>query len=202
MQEACTQLLRWQGRFPKASLMAMNINLSPRQLLQRDFIDQARAVMRGAGINTQSINFEIREKAITQNLDAAVNSISALKDLGVGIQVDDFGRGYSSFSHINYLPVDTLKIDRSFLQSSQRVNRDVDSTRSIIDMGHRFGLTVVAEGIETERQMRMLQGMGADFGQGYYISRPIKAMDVEARLRSDAEAEDRQPSAPDPSSQA
>jgi diguanylate cyclase (GGDEF)-like protein len=189
IKEACTQLLQWQGRYPKASLMAMNINLSARQLLQRDFIDQLRGVILDVGIKPRSLNFEIRENAITQNLDAAVNSISALKELGVGIQVDDFGRGYSSFSHINYLPVDTLKIDRSFVQAPPSVNRNSGSTRSIIDMGHRFGLTVVAEGIETERQLRMLENMGADFGQGYYISRPAKAIDVESRLGSQPDEE-------------
>jgi diguanylate cyclase (GGDEF)-like protein len=187
VKEACLHLVRWRTRYPTASLIGMNINLSARQLLQQNLIDQVRGVILDAGIETKSINFEIRENVITQNLDAAVNSITALKGLGVGIQVDDFGRGYSSFSHINYLPVDTLKIDRSFVQAPAHTDRNRDSTRSIIEMGHRFGLTIVAEGIETEQQMRMLQVMGADFGQGYYISRPIKAIHVEERLRDEAD---------------
>jgi EAL domain-containing protein (putative c-di-GMP-specific phosphodiesterase class I) len=169
--------------------MAVNINLSAKQFLQVDFIDQVQGVILDAGIASKSINFEIRENAITQNLDAAVNSISALKDLGVGIQVDDFGRGYSPFSHINYLPVDTLKIDRSFVQAVPDARRKPDSARSIIDMGHKFGLSIVAEGIETEQQMRILQGMGADFGQGYFISRPITAIDVESQLKSEPQSE-------------
>lgn len=185
LKEACTQLRSWQRQYASALQMAVNINLSAKQFLQKDFVDQVHGVILDAGIASKSINFEIRENAITQNLDIAVNSISGLKDLGVGIQVDDFGRGYSPFSHINFLPVDTLKIDRSFVQAMPDARRKPDSTRSIIDMAHKFGLSIVAEGIETEQQMRILQGMGADFGQGYYISRPISAIDVESQLKSE-----------------
>jgi diguanylate cyclase (GGDEF)-like protein len=176
LDEACRQLRAWQdsGQFDDA--LILNVNVSARQLQQRDLVDSVRQILEAHQLDPRSLSLEITESCLMQDSDAG--QLRQLAALGVKLAIDDFGTGYSSLSYLSRLPIDTLKIDRSFVA---RLGQEPESTavvQTIIALAHALGLSVTAEGIETSAQAAHLQTLGCTRGQGFLYARPAPAAEL------------------------
>lgn len=179
LRAACEQALAWQ----QAGLppLRMAVNLSVRQLQQPDIAHRIRAVLNETGLSPHSLGLEITESMLIGESAHGVNVLRSLKSLGVEISLDDFGTGYSNLSYLRKLPIDVVKVDRSFVHDVGAAPTDVSMTRAVIGMAHSLHKKVLAEGVETEAQMALLAALRCDQVQGYFFSRPLPADGV-ARL--------------------
>jgi diguanylate cyclase (GGDEF)-like protein/PAS domain S-box-containing protein len=175
LETACQQMRIWQSRFPEDPPLTINVNLSARHLLQSDLLQQCRTILFETQLSHSSLCLEVTESAMMPNPEAAIELMMQLKDLGIKIAMDDFGTGYSSLSYLHRFPLDSLKIDRSFVS---RIMEDDEIVRTILTLGHNLGLKVVAEGVETIEQVAKLQGLGCEYAQGYYFSMPINTQET------------------------
>jgi diguanylate cyclase (GGDEF)-like protein/PAS domain S-box-containing protein len=162
LREACLQLKRWQEE--SARLLTMNVNVSARSLLVPDFSERLAGILKETKLEAGRVRLELTESVLMDQV-ASRDLLAALRSQGVGLMIDDFGTGYSSLSYLHTLPLDALKIDRSFVQEMTAGNVQIVST--IILLAQSLGLNVVAEGIETQEQVRQLQGLGCEVGQGF-----------------------------------
>ena len=178
---ACAQVRRWQKRLHPELRLA--INLSGRQFQQPDLGTQVLEAARLTGFPMSCLDLEITESYAMQNADATIHTLRELKALGVGISIDDFGIGYSSLSYLKRFPIDTLKIDRSFVRDIAEDPDDAAIVTAVIAMAHSLKLKVVAEGVETEAQREFLLGRGCDFAQGFLFAAPLPAEECETLLR-------------------
>jgi EAL domain-containing protein (putative c-di-GMP-specific phosphodiesterase class I) len=153
----------------------MSVNLSARDLLDQNLPQKFAEVLARYGVQAASFCLEITESSIMDDPVRAQQTLEGLHAMGVDLSIDDFGTGYSSLAYLKRLPVDELKIDKSFVMNMERDADDAKIVRSTIDLGHNMGLRVVAEGIESEAVWQILSKMGCDQGQGYFMSRPIAA---------------------------
>jgi diguanylate cyclase (GGDEF)-like protein len=156
------------------------VNLSARDLMDQDFASKVQGLASGSGMNLERLTLEITESSMMEDPERSLQNLQRLRQLGVKLSVDDFGTGYSSLAYLKRLPLDELKIDRSFVMQMQANAADVSIVRSTIDLAHNLGLSVVAEGIESAGVFRQLQQLGCDEGQGYRIARPMPAADFRA----------------------
>jgi diguanylate cyclase (GGDEF)-like protein len=171
MEQACKVLASWETAFPGSGL-SISVNLSARQFSSPDLVQNLFDCIHANGIDPARLKLEITESDVMTNPEVTVQKLRLMKELGLSILVDDFGTGYSSMSYLQRFPIDTLKIDRSFVtRLDQHANRVI--VRTIVNLAHSLGLSVVAEGIETERQYLTLRDMGCEFAQGFHFSRPI-----------------------------
>ena len=151
----------------------LSINLSASLLHDIELIDTIQNAVEIWGIDTATLIFEVTESAMMADPELSMNVLQQISELGAKISIDDFGTGYSSLAYLKQLPVDELKIDKSFVLKMTENESDHKIVRSIIDLAHTFDMTVVAEGIENQKTMELLTTMGCDIGQGYYIARPM-----------------------------
>lgn len=172
LAEGCAIAARWNARFPGRKLV-ISINVSPRQLLQPNFIGQVRDALADAGATPSTIVLEITEGVAIAKPERAIHIMRELGALGVKISLDDFGTGYSSLSHLHLYPFDTLKLDRSFVSGLDDRGRARSVVRAVLDLALSMNMRVVAEGIETLGQRDHLRAMGCDFAQGFFYSRPL-----------------------------
>jgi len=168
---ACRQILAWQREFGQN--IVLNINLSSKQFSQSDLIEHIQSALQETGFPPACLTLEITESAIMENIELATLMLHQVQALGVKVEVDDFGTGYSSLTYLLQLPVNGLKIDRSFIHYLGVDLRRTEIVRTIITLAHNIGMTVVAEGIETEVQRAGLAEMSCDYGQGYFLSKPL-----------------------------
>jgi diguanylate cyclase (GGDEF)-like protein len=173
LNEATRQLVEWSA-VPGLAGVRVAVNISGRHLLSRQLPGHIRAVLDQTGIDPHRISIEITETVLLTDLVAAATELDAVRALGVEVAIDDFGTGYTSLAHLQQLPIDIIKIDRSFI-SQLNVGRGSSLVRMVTDLGHAIGINIVAEGVETSEQMSALQAMGADLLQGYLLSRPLEA---------------------------
>jgi EAL domain-containing protein (putative c-di-GMP-specific phosphodiesterase class I) len=173
LEEACRQGRTWQVDFPTEPPRAMSVNLSARQFQHAGLLDDITRVLSRTQLDPHTLKLEITESVVMQDVDASVTTLHALTALGIHLVIDDFGTGYSSLSYLKRLPVDTLKIDRSFVDGLGRDIHDDAIVRSVIALGQSLNLSVTGEGIETRAQLSRLQVLGCDEGQGYYFARPL-----------------------------
>ena len=183
--EACRQTAVWnqQGMPP----LCVSVNLSVRQLNPGRLVNLVRAALDKAGLPPTQLELEVTESLLMEDVDAARIALSEIKDLGVRISVDDFGTGYSSMNYLKRFPIDTLKIDQTFVRELPEDPDDTAITAAIIALGHALRLDVVAEGVETEQQLSFLHEQGCDRAQGYLLSRPKPADDFAAWIRDRGE---------------
>ena len=179
LREASRQMNEWHQRFASLPPLTISINLSTRQFSQPDLIERINAVLAETGLRPESLKIEITESAVMENAESAVEMLNQLKALGVQLSIDDFGTGYSSFNYLHRFPIDTLKIDRSFISRMDLQPENVEIVRTIIALAHNLGMKVVAEGIETPAQMNRLRDLGCEYGQGYYLARPMDSAAAE-----------------------
>jgi diguanylate cyclase (GGDEF)-like protein len=176
---ACRQLGEWQRRHPLRTDLVMSVNVSARQLISTQLIDQVRAAVESSGINPSSLALEITESAVIADPDATIDLLRRIKKLGVRIYLDDFGIGYTSLSYLHKLPLNGLKMDRSFMQCVSERRDYAAVVQAIITLSRNLGISVIAEGVETPEQVAMLQAMECEYAQGYLFGRPCEAAQAE-----------------------
>ncbi len=173
MHEACRQTRQWQVQFGMDPPLTISVNISSRQFSQPDLTQQINEILKATELPANSLSLELTEMTLIEDMEAAVIQIESLRKIGVGIDIDDFGTGYSSLGYLRHLPVENLKIDRSFV-STLGVNRSaIPIIRAIIAMANSLGMNVIAEGIETEDQVNSLIEMKCGYGQGFLFNKPI-----------------------------
>ncbi|WP_100637849.1 putative bifunctional diguanylate cyclase/phosphodiesterase [Marinobacter salexigens] len=177
---ACRQLAAWNGT--RFGHLRVAVNLSGRELDDENLVDHIRDALNAEGIPAERLEVELTEEIFIQNIEHNRDQLSRLHDLGVHLAIDDFGVGYSSLAYLRDFPVDLLKIDRSFITEVTERHDDAVITRAVINLAHNLGLKVVAEGVETQAQLDFLMGQGCNMAQGYLISRPVPATELERAL--------------------
>ncbi len=178
ISEACRQMREWQDQH--APFGPLSVNLAGAQLHQPGIVQRIDQQLRSAGIPAERLQLEITETFIMSQAEEALAVLHALKDLGLQLAIDDFGTGYSSLSYLKRLPLDIIKIDKSFVRGLPHEQEDAAIARAIIALGHSMQLTIIAEGVETADQEAFLRAEGCEQIQGYIVSRPLPA-DVFAR---------------------
>ncbi|WP_416426581.1 EAL domain-containing protein [Pseudomonas sp. App30] len=180
IEEGIRQLSEWNGRGLRVQL---SLNISADDLLGQDLAERVLALLKVYDVPAGQLIFEITESAIMREPESALKVLYRLRECGISLSVDDFGTGYSSLAHLKRLPVQELKIDQSFVRNLDETSEDAVIVRSTIEMSHNLGLKVVAEGVEYEHSLRLLERWHCDTAQGYLISRPLTAMAFEAWLK-------------------
>jgi predicted signal transduction protein with EAL and GGDEF domain len=189
LEESLRQLAAWGDR---AAGLSVSVNLSARQLRNPQLVDDVARALTASGIRPDRLNLEITESVVMEDPIEAIRQLEALRAIGVHLAIDDFGTGYSSLSYLSRLPVDTLKIDRSFVNELARGSEtEAGLLRGIVALAHTLNLTVVAEGVETDAQHRLLKSFGCKLGQGYLFAEPASAESIEGFLPADPAAERR-----------
>ncbi|MGE4264953.1 MAG: putative bifunctional diguanylate cyclase/phosphodiesterase [Desulfovibrio sp.] len=177
LSEACRTASRWRRRFGLPKDFTMAVNLSAKQFSQPDLLRQLGRVLEETGLAPRSLKLEITETMVMQNPESVVHKLRGLREMGVRVSIDDFGTGYSSLSYLRRFPIDTLKVDRSFV-SDLNAFENLVIVRTIVSLAHNLGFDVVAEGIETEHQRDFLAGLNCEYGQGFLFSRPLPEAQV------------------------
>ncbi len=182
LKEACLQNKAWQDAgLPNISV---SVNLSPRQLLQQNFADMVKGILKETGLRSKFLELELTETQLMKDIELSIEVLKQFKAMGVNILIDDFGTGYASLTYLKRLPVQVLKIDRSFISSIPKNLQDTALINAIITVGHQLDLKIVAEGVETRDQIMFLRAQHCDFIQGDYVSKPIPAKDFAELLTS------------------
>jgi len=184
LREACRQVMDWQERYPSDPPVSVSVNLSPKQIRQPDFVQHVRSVLEASGLDPRSLKLEITENTLMDNADSNVEVVHQLAAMGVQVLIDDFGTGYSSLSYLHRFKVDSLKIDRSFVRKMEEQGESREIVRSIVTLARALGMTVIAEGIETEHQQAHLKELECEEGQGYLFARAVDSGEVEQLLAS------------------
>jgi EAL domain-containing protein (putative c-di-GMP-specific phosphodiesterase class I) len=182
LQQACRTFANWQQRFPAGGLECITVNVSSRQLMEQNFLFIVEEAVHSAGLQPCDLRLEITETALMDSPHVVADVLRELRDFGVKIYLDDFGTGYSSLSHLHKLPVDALKIDRSFVKSLLLPDRPA-IVESILALARTLNTSVVAEGIESDVQARELERLGCTHAQGFLFSRPLSIERAEDLLR-------------------
>jgi len=183
LQQACRTFAEWQRQFPGAGIDCITVNVSSRQLMQQHFMLIVEQAIEASGLRPCDLRLEITETALMDSPHVAAKVLSELREFGVKIYLDDFGTGYSSLSHLHKLPVDALKIDRSFVKSLVVTDRPA-IVESILALARTLNTSVVAEGIESDDQARELERLGCTHAQGFLFSRPLSSQAAELMLRT------------------
>jgi EAL domain-containing protein (putative c-di-GMP-specific phosphodiesterase class I) len=176
IEHACHEAATWPAP------MHVAVNLSVRQLADRCIVDTVQRAIASSGIDPSSLVLEVTESTLMANAETALGVLNELRDLGVRLAIDDFGTGYSSLLYLKRMPVDTLKVDRSFVDGLGDDPEDSAIVASVVGLAHAVGIGAVAEGVETQEQRRHLLALGCDRGQGYLWSRPVPSSEVPALL--------------------
>jgi len=208
IREACRQMVAWQSQFSTllepspnpasqqgtlAQALTISVNLSSRQFLQPDLIAQIKQILKETGLNACNLKLEITESVIMKHAESVMSVLQQLRSLGIQLQVDDFGTGYSSLSYLHRFPIDTLKIDRSFVGSMGNEDKNNSGTPAansgatsiigtIVMLAHNLGMDVVAEGVETAEQLARLRTLECEYGQGYFFSKPVDCQAARALI--------------------
>jgi len=173
LEEACCQAQRWQEQRPFTPPPVVSVNLSAVELERSNVAHVGAEILGKTDLNPRRLSLDVTEATYIRILEERIATLDLLKELGVGVAIDDFGAGYSSISYLKRLPADILKIDRSFVRGVGEVVEDTAIVRMVIDLAHTLGMKVVAEGIEERAHAALLAEMGCDMGQGFYFSRPL-----------------------------
>lgn len=174
LSTVCRQLVAWEKN-PLTDHLTLAVNVSTKQFREPDFVEQVTHILQETGANPNRLKLELTESTVLENVDSAMLKMQALKDLGVSLSMDDFGMGYSSLRYLKRLPLDQIKIDQSFVRGIERDVDDAAIVRTIIVMANALGLSVIAEGVETQSQWKFLDKHGCDVFQGYLFSKATRA---------------------------
>ncbi|GBC62750.1 hypothetical protein DENIS_3727 [Desulfonema ishimotonii] len=191
LDQSCVRMKAWLDQMPEGRDIFINVNISGKQLMQPDFIPRFREVLRQSGLPGISLKVEMTESVLIENVDDMAAILNQIRELGVRIAIDDFGTGYSSLSYLHKFPIDVLKIDRTFtarLEKGQKLEKDL--VPIIISIARNMSMEVVAEGIETPEQLRILRDYGCEYGQGFLFAKPMSASDAFGLISGDAQLPD------------
>jgi len=181
--EACRQAQRWQAAGDVGASLVASVNLSLRQFQHPELVDDVAAALQASGLDPSSLQLEITESVLLDDVEGALTTLHRLRDLGVRLALDDFGTGYSSLSHLKRLPVDVIKIDKSFVKGLGADQKDTLIVQSMVNLGRVLGMQVAGEGIETAEHYAHVCAIGFTLAQGYYFARPQPAVQAEATIR-------------------
>ncbi|MBE9125505.1 MULTISPECIES: putative bifunctional diguanylate cyclase/phosphodiesterase [unclassified Coleofasciculus] len=173
LHEACRQLHTWHTQFPMTEPLKISVNLSGKQLKELEFIEQIDQILEKTGLDGRFLKLEITESVLMDNADTATKMLLQLRARNIQLSVDDFGTGYSSLSYLHRFPVNTLKIDRSFVSQMNPNDRNCEIVRTIVTLAHSLRMDVIAEGVETLEQLSELKLLKCEQGQGYFFSKPL-----------------------------
>ncbi len=183
LREACMTMRRWQAEFPTMPQLEVSVNVSVRQFREPDLREQIAAILAETQLDPATLQLEITESVLMDDVEAVAVLLTSLKKLGVGLKIDDFGTGYASLKSLSRLPFDVLKIDRSFVVNMSDAGGTGDTIRTILMLAENLGMEVVAEGIEKKEQLTELQSLDCDYGQGYYFSPPLEEQALSDLIR-------------------
>ena len=182
LEEACRQISAWQLQYPSDPPLTMNVNLSPRQCAQSDLVQKISDILQKHKIDPAWLKLELTESLVLEDSASTVSILSQLREMGIQVQIDDFGTGYSSLGYLHTLPINALKIDRTFI-SQLGSSSGLEIVRTILSLAHSLGMKVIAEGVETDDQLSLLQSLNCKFAQGFLFSKPVDNLEAEALLR-------------------
>lgn len=183
IKNACEFMSGWRKSLPEARDLALSVNLSAKQLSQPDLVDNIESLLRQHDMPPEMLRLEITETCLTRNTETVLMVLKRLKSLGVQLSIDDFGTGYSSLSYLQQFPVDTLKVDRSFISRISSHPEDIEIVRAVVLLAHSLGMDVVAEGVEQAEQLTAVKGLECEFVQGFYFSRPLDPEKIEEMIQ-------------------
>ena len=183
LRRACEDGKRWPG-------IRVAVNVSPIQFRHRDFVADVVTMLESTGFDPSRLELELTEGVVVEDADAAESAMMELRALGIHLALDDFGTGYSSLIYLRRFAFDTIKIDRSFLESMEATGESAILVHSMVHLGRALGLTVTAEGVETKEQHRFLQALGCHQLQGYLFSKPVSADRIDALMAGNDQARD------------
>jgi len=166
----------------------MSVNLSGKQLMQPGLTGQIEEVLRESHLDPWHLKLEITETVVMENSELAAITLAKLRGLGVRLSIDDFGTGYSSLSYLNRFPVDTLKIDRSFVTRMSQADENLQIVKTIVTLAGNLGMEVIAEGVETEDQLNQLRELKCEYAQGYLFSEPLDVTEAEIFIQQALQA--------------
>jgi EAL domain-containing protein (putative c-di-GMP-specific phosphodiesterase class I) len=184
LREACMQMSKWQNQFPESSLKFMSVNISNKQFLQADMVEYITWVIHETNIIPSSLKIEITEHVIIENPETLIGIFSHLRSLGIQLYIDDFGTGYSSLSYLHLLPIDGIKIDRSFIRRIGNKGENSEIIKTIMLLAQDMNVNVIAEGIETENQLENIKALKCDYWQGYLFFKPVDSEHAEALIKT------------------
>jgi len=185
LREACRQISEWRAGLIAHRHLTISVNLSAKQFLQPNLVEDIKKLLGELALSPEALKLEITESTVMADPSAAVEMLQQIKSLGIRLAIDDFGTGYSSLSYLHRFPLDTLKIDRSFISGMGDEGEGMEIARTILPMANNLRLDVVAEGVETIQQVAMLKKLECKYGQGFYFSRPLTAEGTTALLAGD-----------------
>lgn len=185
LREACRQMREWQLEFPMNPPLTVSVNISSKQFAQVNLVDEVQQILQETDLSAQSLKLEITESTVMENAEAATIMLQKLRDLGIHLSIDDFGTGYSSLGYLHRFPVDTLKIDRLFISSIENDLEKMEIIRTVVTLAWNLGIDIVAEGIETKRQLAQLKALKCENGQGYLFSKPLNRTAIESLLKEE-----------------
>jgi diguanylate cyclase (GGDEF)-like protein/PAS domain S-box-containing protein len=185
LREACRQISEWRASLIAHPHLTISVNLSAKQFLQPNLVEDIRKLISELALPPEALKLEITESTVMADPAAAVEMLQQIKSLGIQLAIDDFGTGYSSFSYLHRFPLDTLKIDRSFISGMGKDGEGMEIARTILPMANNLRLDVVAEGVETVQQVALLKKLHCKYGQGYFFSKPLSAEGTAALLAGD-----------------
>lgn len=183
IREACLQLKRWQDRFSSYPTLAVTVNLSSKQFMQPNLIDQVIEILQDTGVDPRALKLEITEGVVMENIGTSTVLLQQLRALGIELGVDDFGTGYSSLSYLHCLPISSLKIDKSFVKGMIEKREYAEIVKTVLALARTLGIRVVAEGVETLEQLVELRRLKCDAAQGFLFSKPAKVETAETLLQ-------------------
>jgi len=173
LKEACAQLKKWHKKYPWIHNVSVNVNISNRQFAQMNFIEDVVETLQTTHLNAEYLKLEITENVLISNYAAANKVFLQLRDMGIQLQIDDFGSGYSALGYLQHFPISAIKIDKSFIEEIGKNHKGDKLIRAILSMTRELGMVTVAEGIETNEQLKELKDLSCNFGQGFLLSRPL-----------------------------
>jgi diguanylate cyclase len=182
LEESCAALRRIEAAVKPPKPLYMSVNFSSHDFVQEDFVNSVLGIIRKTGVKPTQIKLEITERLLIQQPENAKAALEACRDAGIGIYIDDFGTGYSSLSYLYYFPIETLKIDQSFIRIMSKEERSMELVRSIIGLGKNLNMNVIAEGVENPEEASVLRKMNCDMAQGYFYSKPMPEAEVIKKL--------------------
>jgi diguanylate cyclase (GGDEF)-like protein len=183
MREACRQMAEWQRIHPQQPALTISVNASSRELADPDLVPNVARILQETGLDPKSLRIEVTESSIVEDHDRTASTLRRLKDLDVSLEIDDFGTGYSSLSRLHEYPFSTVKIDRSFVKDLDTEPESLHLVETILRLAEGLGLSVIAEGIETQEQLAKLTSLGCGYGQGYYFSRPADSHSTQKAIQ-------------------
>ncbi len=185
MHQACQQMREWQLKFPLAANLKISVNLASQQIKEAKLIERIDRVMAETGLDGSFLKLEITESMLLNNTEATINMLSEIRARKIQLSIDDFGKGYSSLSYLHRFPINTLKIDGSFVSQMNYDPENFEIVRTINTLAHNLGLDVTAECVETATEFSQLKALGCEFGQGYFFSKPLDSKAAESLILSD-----------------